>query len=72
MPRHTLAARRRGDPGARGSDLLQLVDLPEPVVGPDVILVRARAPEACEPVDSKIRKGRPATKYPCHYPLVPG
>ncbi len=54
-----------------GPELLRLTDLPEPVVGPDVVLVRARA-AGVNPVDFKIRRGRLESRYPCHFPLVPG
>jgi len=50
-----------------GPELLQLVDLPEPVLGPDVVLVRARA-AGVNPVDFKIRKGGLESRYPCHFP----
>lgn len=54
-----------------GPELLQLVELPDPVVGPDVVLVRARA-AGVNPVDFKIREGGLASRFPCHFPLVPG
>ncbi len=54
-----------------GPELLQLVDMPEPIVGPDVVLVRTRA-AGVNPVDFKIRKGGLASRYPCHFPLIPG
>lgn len=54
-----------------GPELLRLTDLPEPVVGPDVVLVRVRA-AGVNPVDFKVRRGRLESRYPCHFPLVPG
>jgi NADPH:quinone reductase-like Zn-dependent oxidoreductase len=57
--------------GFGGPELLQLTDVPEPVVGPDVVLVRARA-AGVNPVDFKIREGRLEARYPCHFPLIPG
>ncbi|MGH9151166.1 MAG: NADP-dependent oxidoreductase, partial [Acidimicrobiales bacterium] len=54
-----------------GPELLHLADLPEPVIGPDVVLVRARA-AGVNPVDYKVRKGGLANRYPCDFPLVPG
>lgn len=54
-----------------GPELLRLTDLPEPVLGPDVVLVRTRA-AGVNPVDFKVRKGRLESRYPCHFPLVPG
>jgi NADPH:quinone reductase-like Zn-dependent oxidoreductase len=54
-----------------GPEVLQLVDRPDPLVGPDVVLVRARA-AGVNPVDYKIREGGLESRYPCHFPLVPG
>ena len=54
-----------------GTEVLKLVEVPDPVVGPDVVLVRARA-AGVNPVDFKIREGRLASRYPCHFPLIPG
>ena len=51
--------------------MLRLADLAEPDVGPDVVLVRARA-AGVNPVDFKIRKGGLASRYPCNFPLIPG
>lgn len=54
-----------------GPELLHEMDLPEPIVGPDVVLVRARA-AGVNPVDHKMCKGSLENRYPCHFPLVPG
>lgn len=54
-----------------GPDMLELMDLPDPPLGPDVVLVRAKA-AGVNPVDFKIRKGGMTSRYPCHFPLVPG
>ncbi len=54
-----------------GPEVLRLADVPEPVVGPDVVLVRARA-AGVNPVDFKVRKGGLANRYPCNFPLIPG
>ena len=54
-----------------GPEVLELTDLPEPIVGPDVVLVRAKA-AGVNPVDYKVRKGGLASRYPCDFPLVPG
>jgi NADPH:quinone reductase-like Zn-dependent oxidoreductase len=54
-----------------GPEVLRLTDLPEPKVGPDVVLVRARA-AGVNPVDWKIREGRLDAAFPSHFPLVPG
>jgi NADPH:quinone reductase-like Zn-dependent oxidoreductase len=54
-----------------GPDRLEVTELPDPVVGPDVVLVRARA-AGVNPVDYKACRGGLASRYPCHFPLVPG
>lgn len=51
-----------------GPEVLELMDLPDPTVGPDVVVVRAKA-AGVNPADFKIRKGRMDTRYPCHFPL---
>jgi NADPH:quinone reductase-like Zn-dependent oxidoreductase len=53
-------------------DVLQIHDnLPEPPVGPDVVLVRAHA-AGVNPVDLGIREGHLAGAYPHHFPIIPG
>jgi NADPH:quinone reductase-like Zn-dependent oxidoreductase len=53
-------------------DVLSLRDdLPEPPVGPDVVLVRVHA-VGVNPVDMGIRGGHLAGWYPHHFPIVPG
>jgi NADPH:quinone reductase-like Zn-dependent oxidoreductase len=54
-----------------GPEQLAVVDLPEPRVPPDALLIRARA-AAVNPVDAKIRAGGLAERFPCFFPLVPG
>ena len=46
-------------------------DLPEPPVGPDVVLVRAHA-AGVNPVDLGIREGHLAGAFPHHFPIIPG
>ncbi len=46
-------------------------DLPEPPVGPDVVLVRTHA-AGVNPVDLTIRAGHLAGAYPHHFPITPG
>lgn len=46
-------------------------DLPDPPVGPDVVLVRSHA-AGVNPVDLKIRQGALAGAYPHHFPIIPG
>ncbi|SFL73517.1 NADP-dependent oxidoreductase [Geodermatophilus ruber] len=53
-------------------DVLQIRDdLPEPPVGPDVVLVRAHA-AGVNPVDLSIREGHLTGAYPHHLPIIPG
>ena len=54
-----------------GPEALEVMELPEPIVGPDVVLVRARA-AGVNPVDFKMRKGGLDSRFPCHFPLIPG
>ena len=54
-----------------GPEVMHVTDLPEPVVGPDSVLVRVRA-AGVNPVDTKIREGRLAGAFPSAFPLVPG
>ncbi|MEA2297828.1 MAG: hypothetical protein QOF77_764 [Solirubrobacteraceae bacterium] len=61
-----MALRRYGGP-----EVLEEMDLPEPRVGPDSVLIRARA-AGVNPVDYKVREGRLDERIPSHFPLVPG
>ena len=54
-----------------GPEVLEVMDLPEPKVGPDVVLVRTRA-AGVNPVDYKMREGGVDGRFPSHFPLVPG
>ena len=54
-----------------GPEVLELLELPEPKVGPDSVLIRARA-AGVNPVDFKVREGRLDGRIPAHFPLVPG
>lgn len=54
-----------------GPEVLELVDLPDPLVGPDSVLVRVHA-AGVNPVDWKIREGYLQGVFPSHLPLVPG
>ena len=47
------------------------MDLPEPRLGPDVVMVRTRA-AGVNPVDCKVGQGRLDGRFPCHFPLIPG
>ncbi|MEW2383115.1 NADP-dependent oxidoreductase [Micromonospora sp. NPDC047707] len=53
------------------ADLLTVRELPDPPVGPDVVLVQVRA-AGVNPVDWKVREGYLAGAFPSHFPLVPG
>jgi NADPH:quinone reductase-like Zn-dependent oxidoreductase len=54
-----------------GPEVLELTDVPEPKVGPDSVLVRAKA-AAVNPVDWKIREGYLDSLFPTHFPIIPG
>lgn len=54
-----------------GSERLQLVDLPDPKVGPDTVLVRVKA-AGVNPVDWKVREGRSDGAFDVYFPVVPG
>ncbi|HWC10508.1 MAG TPA: NADP-dependent oxidoreductase [Acidimicrobiales bacterium] len=54
-----------------GPEVLELMDLPDPKVGPDVVLVRTRA-AGVNPVDYKMREGGIDGRFPSHFPLIPG
>lgn len=52
-------------------DVLRAQELPDPLVGPDTVLVEARA-AGVNPVDWKIRRGYLRGAIPHHTPLIPG
>lgn len=52
-------------------DVLEPRDLPEPLVGPDLVLIDVRA-TGVNPVDWKIRRGYLRELFPHHTPLIPG
>jgi NADPH:quinone reductase-like Zn-dependent oxidoreductase len=55
-----------------GTDVLKLAtDAPEPKVGPDFVLVRAKA-AGVNPVDGKIREGRLDALFQTDFPVIPG
>ena len=55
-----------------GPDVLKLAaDASEPKVGPDSVLVRAKA-AGVNPVDCKIREGRLDGLFPTDFPVIPG
>jgi NADPH:quinone reductase-like Zn-dependent oxidoreductase len=53
-----------------GNDVLQLTEVPDPVVGPDTVLIRTKA-VGLNPVDWKSVRGGLEARFPCHFPLVP-
>ena len=54
-----------------GPEVLNVGEFPDPPVGPDTILVRARA-TSVNPVDWKVREGYLQGASPHHLPIVPG
>lgn len=54
-----------------GSDQLTYGDVDDPKVGPDVVLVRARA-AGINPVDWKVREGYLQGGFYSHLPIIPG
>lgn len=57
--------------GFGGPEVIEIMDLPRPVVGPDTVLVKVAA-AGVNPVDFKIREGRQTGRYPHHFPLILG
>lgn len=54
-----------------GADVMELTDQPDPVVGPDYVLVRVKA-SSVNPVDYKIREGYLQGGFPSHLPIILG
>ncbi|WKN49862.1 NADP-dependent oxidoreductase [Nocardioides sp. Arc9.136] len=54
-----------------GADVIEVQEVADPPVGPDTVLVRARA-TSVNPVDWKIREGYLQGAYPHHLPIIPG
>ena len=53
------------------ADVLEVREVDNPPVGPDTVLVRAKA-TSVNPVDWKIREGYLQSAYPHHLPIIPG
>jgi NADPH:quinone reductase-like Zn-dependent oxidoreductase len=53
------------------ADVLEVREVTDPPVGPDTVLVRARA-TSVNPVDWKVREGYLQGAYPHHLPIIPG
>jgi NADPH:quinone reductase-like Zn-dependent oxidoreductase len=54
-----------------GTDVLSVREVDDPPVGPDTVLVRARA-TSVNPVDWMVRQGYLQGAYPHHLPIIPG
>jgi NADPH:quinone reductase-like Zn-dependent oxidoreductase len=54
-----------------GRDKLEVLDLPEPKLPPESVLIRVRA-AGVNPVDWKLREGRLEPSWPHVFPVVPG
>ncbi|HEU5045914.1 MAG TPA: NADP-dependent oxidoreductase [Nocardioidaceae bacterium] len=54
-----------------GPEVLEVREVDDPPVGPDVVLVRARA-TSVNPVDWKVREGKLQAAYPHYLPIIPG
>lgn len=54
-----------------GPDVLQVGELPDPVTGPEDVVVRVTA-AGVNPVDWKVREGYLDGAFPTHFPVVPG
>jgi NADPH:quinone reductase-like Zn-dependent oxidoreductase len=54
-----------------GPEVLEPMELPEPKVGPDWVLIRARA-ASVNPVDWKARRGGLDAMIPADFPVIPG
>ncbi|SER79033.1 NADPH:quinone reductase [Lentzea xinjiangensis] len=61
-----IAVTRFGD-----ADVMSLQELPDPLLGPDQVLVEVRA-AGVNPVDAKVRAGYLRGLMPHHTPLIPG
>jgi NADPH:quinone reductase-like Zn-dependent oxidoreductase len=53
-----------------GNDVLELTEVPDPIVGPDTVLIRTKA-VGLNPVDWKSVRGGLKERFPNHFPLVP-
>ena len=54
-----------------GADHIEVREVEDPPVGPDTVLVRARA-TSVNPVDWKVREGYLTGAFPHHLPIIPG
>ena len=54
-----------------GPEVLESMELPEPKVGPDWVLIRARA-ASVNPVDWKVRQGGLDALIPAYFPVISG
>src|SRR5687768_9582063 len=54
-----------------GPEVIKVMDLPMPLVGPDIVLIKTAA-AGVNPADYKIREGRMTERYPHHFPIILG
>lgn len=52
-------------------EVISVMDLPEPLLGPDIVVIRTAA-AGLNPADFKIRRGRMTERYPHHFPIILG
>lgn len=54
-----------------GPEVIEIMDLPKPLLGPDIVLIKTAA-AGINPADYKIRAGGMTERYPHHFPIILG